>query len=458
MLRTQIFAMDDDSSQQILDWIDRHRITEVECLVPDIAGIPRGKILPVGKYIDSLKSKSLRLPQYIFGQTVTGTFHDSAVLPATDGDMMLTPHPHNCYLVPWYSEPTAQIIHDAFHLDGRDVAVAPRTVLKRVLALFSDRGWRPIIAPELEFFLVAQSDDPDHPLKTPVGRSGKAETGGQAFGIDAVNDFDPFFEDVYDHCEAMGLDIDTLSHETGAAQMEINFNHGDALALADQVLIFKRTVRQTALNHNIHATFMAKPIQYQPGSSMHLHCSVLNEADQSNIFSQPDGAESEMFRYALGGLQRYLAGGMAIMAPYVNSYRRLATTYNAPTNLAWGYDNRTVGLRVPLGDDNNRRIENRIPGADTNPYLCIALTLASIYLGIEQKLTPTKPMQKEQDGVFSLPRNLDVALDKLNRADEIRSLLGDDFVTVFSEVKRAEAEAFLDVISPWERQYLLLNV
>ena len=122
-----------------------------------------------------------------------------------------------------------------------------------------------------------QNSDPDYPLQTPAGRSGRAEKAKQAYGIDAVNDFDPFFEEVYDHCDAMGLDIDTLTHEGGAAQMEINFNHGDALKLADQAFLFKRTVRQTALNHDIHATFMAKPMQYQPGSSMHLHCSVIDK-------------------------------------------------------------------------------------------------------------------------------------------------------------------------------------
>ena len=210
----------------------------------------------------------------MFGQTVTGDYHDSVVLNAAVGDVVLKPDENAAYLVPWYSEPTAQIIHDAFYLDNTEVTVAPRSVLKRVIRALNDRGLSAIVAPELEFFLVSQSSDPDHPLKTPPGRSGRAETGKQAYGIDAVNDFDPFFEDVYDHCETMGLDIDTLVHEGGAAQMEINFNHGKALTLADQALIFKRTVRQTALNHHIHATFMAKPMQYQPGSSMHLHCSI----------------------------------------------------------------------------------------------------------------------------------------------------------------------------------------
>ena len=138
--------------------------------------------------------------------------------------MVLKPDENAAYLVPWYSEPTAQIIHDAYYLDDTEVTVAPRSVLKRVIGALNDKGLSAIVAPELEFFLVSQSSDPDYPLKTPPGRSGRAETGKQAYGIDAVNDFDPFFEDVYDHCGAMGLDIDTLVHEGGAAQMEINLS------------------------------------------------------------------------------------------------------------------------------------------------------------------------------------------------------------------------------------------
>ena len=445
-------------SDRLIEWLKEKQVTEVECLISDMAGIPRGKILPVNKYIDGLGGGGQRLPEYVFGQTVMGDYEDSEILHARVGDVLLKPDETAAFLVPWYKEPTAQIIHDAYYHDGSLVDVASRSVLKNVLSLFHDKGLQPVIAPELEFFLVAQNPDPDYPLRTPAGRSGRAEKAKQAYGIDAVNDFDPFFEDVYDHCDLMGLDIDTLTHEGGAAQMEINFNHGDALSLADQAFLFKRTVRQTALNHNIHATFMAKPMQYQPGSSMHLHCSVLDQETGKNIFAGPDGKELDSFHHAIGGLQRYLPDGMALMAPFVNSYRRLSLTYDAPRNVAWGYDNRTVGLRVPMGTSRSKRIENRIPGADANPYLAIAVTLACVWLGLEERKNGTKPVAKEQDKLFTLPRNLDAALDKLEKATPLQDVLGARFVALFGEVKRAEAEAFLDVISPWEREYLLLNV
>ncbi|MGB1709697.1 MAG: glutamine synthetase family protein, partial [Candidatus Puniceispirillaceae bacterium] len=389
---------------------------------------------------------------------VTGAYLDSEVLNEIGADVILRPDPDSCRLVPWYAEPTAQIIHDAYDHKGAIVPFSPRAVLKRVLGLFEDAGLAPVVAPELEFFLVEQSADANAPLVTPTGKSGRPEKARQAYGIDAVNEFDPLFEDIYDYCDVQKIDIDTLSHEAGAAQMEINFNHGAALELADQAFLFKRTVRQTALNHNVHATFMAKPMQEQPGSSMHLHLSVKETATGRNLFVGEDGSESEEFFHALAGMQRYLAGAMALMAPYVNSYRRHSLTEDSPTNLAWGMDNRTVGLRVPVGDPANRRIENRVPGADANPYLAIAASLAALWLGLQEKRRPTRPLKDSGEDLATLPRNLDIALDALEKASPLHDVLGEEFVKLFIEVKRGEADAFLEVISPWEREYLLLNV
>ena len=450
--------MSDMTHDIMAQWLKDQAITEVECLVSDIAGIPRGKILPVHKFSQAAAGQGLRLPEYVFGQSVTGAFLDSAVLNEIGKDVILRPDPATCRLVPWYTEPTAQIIHDAFDHDGSIVPFSPRAVLKRVLALFDSAGLRPIVAPELEFFLVQQSADANSPLATPSGRSGRAEKARQAYGIDAVNEFDPLFEDIYDHCEVQKIDIDTLSHEAGAAQMEINFNHGEALELADQTFLFKRTVRQTSLDHNVHATFMAKPMQEQPGSAMHLHVSVVDIESGRNLFVNEDSSESDQFYHALAGMQRYLVAAMPLMAPYVNSYRRQSNSEDSPTNLAWGMDNRTVGLRVPIGDAANRRIENRIPGADANPYLAMAATLAALWLGLQEQRRPTRQRKDSGEDLATLPRNLDIALDELERAKPLHEALGEDFVKLFIEVKRGEAEAFLEVISPWEREYLLLNV
>ena len=179
-------------------WLTDQAITEVECLVSDISGIPRGKILPLKKFISAQDTGGLRLPEYVFGQAVTGEYYDSDVLNEIGSDVVLIPDPNTCRLVPWYDEPTAQIIHDAVSQDGHLVPFTARAVLKRVLALFEDAGLEPVIAPELEFFLVKQSNDANSPLITPTGRSGRAEKAKQAYGIDAVNEFDPLFEEIYD--------------------------------------------------------------------------------------------------------------------------------------------------------------------------------------------------------------------------------------------------------------------
>ena len=440
-------------------WIKEHRITEVECMVPDIAGIPRGKILPASKYLAGIADRSLRLPESILIQTVTGTYAQERETDRRVSDVYLTPVAETVRPIPWYSEPAAEIIHDPYYFDGGPVDIAPRHVLRRVLNLYAERGWKPVVAPELEFFLVKVNEDPDYPLEPPIGRSGRPETARQAYGIDAVNEFDPLFEDIYDHCEAQRIDIDTLSHEAGAAQMEINFNHGDPMELADQAFLFKRTVRQTALNHKIYATFMAKPMQYEPGSSLHVHQSVHDVASGRNIFSDRDGQASDAFRHYIGGLRKYLPAAMPLLAPYVNSYRRLVPNSDAPINVHWGVDNRTTGLRVPVSEPASRRVENRVAGADANPYLAIAASLACGYLGMIEKIEPSRPVEGSAYKLpVGLPRHLEDGLRRLDRAKPLKEILGSRFVKVLTAIKEAENEAYLQVISPWEREFLLLNV
>ncbi len=443
----------------ISKWLKDRRVTEVECLVPDLSGVARGKILPTGKFRQSLKDGSLRLPESVFAQTVTGAFAPSDVIDPTEPDVILVPDAGSIRLVPWYEEPTALVINDCHYRDGGPVPFAPRQVLRRVLDAYAARGWRPVVAPELEFFLVARNVDPDYPLEPPLGRSGRPETGSQSYGIDAVNEFDPIFEEVYDFCEAQEIDIDTLIHEAGSAQVEINFNHGDALAMADQAFLFKRTVREAALRHEIYATFMAKPIERQPGSAMHIHQSVVDARTGRNLFSGKGGRNTKLFEAHIAGLQRYLPAAMPLVAPNVNSYRRLVPGLAAPINLHWGVENRTAGLRVPHGDGAARRVENRVPGADANPYLAIAASLACGYLGMVEGLRPTAPMQRSAYELkFALPRYLPDALAKLRASRELRALFGEDFVSLLLDVKEAELNGYQNVISAWEREHLLLNV
>ncbi len=445
---------------QIEDFLKEHRIDEVECLLPDMSGIARGKILPAERFVKGLATNALRIPEQIFIQTVTGDYplDDTVTDPATS-DVYLVPDPETIRLVPWYPEPTAQVICDAFYFDGTPVVISARGLLYRILALYDEQGWTPIVAPELEFFLVATNADPDYPLEPPVGRSGRRETGRQSYGVDAVNEFDPLFEDVYDFCEAQGIDIETLTHEAGAAQMEMNFNHGPPLALADQAFLFKRTVREAGLRHRIYATFMAKPMQGQPGSSMHIHQSVRDAKTGNNLFAQKNGKDSKLFHNHIAGLQKHLPTVMPILAPNVNSYRRLTPHSDAPINTHWGYDNRTVGLRVPHSEADDRRVENRIAGADANPYLALAASLACGYLGMTQRLKPRAPVEGSAYRLaHTLPRTLYDAISRFSSGRAIKELLGERFVEAVTLVRETELDAYQQVISSWEREHLLLNV
>ena len=441
----------------IQKWCKDHNISEVEALMPDMAGTARGKIMPMAKYCEDL---GMHLPEGLMLQTVTGDYpDDQSAVSETDGDMLLRADENTIRLVPWATEPTAQVIHDCFYPDGLPVGMAPRYVLRRVLDLYRGRGWQPVLAPELEFYLVKPSIDADNPLVPPIGRSGRAESGRQSYSIDAVNEYNPLIEDIYSFCEAQQIELDTLIHEAGAAQLEINLVHGDPMNLADQVFLFKRTVREAALRHNMHATFMAKPMEQEPGSATHMHQSVLDAATGRNVFVNDDGSHSALFGHHIAGLQRYLPAAMSILAPNVNSYRRITRFDSAPINVQWGYDNRTAGLRVPISDAKNTRIENRVAGADSNPYLAMAVSLACGYLGMTEGLEPTPPLTGSAYVLpYGLPRSLEESLRLLTQCEPLVEILGQRFVTAYNAVKECEYAAFLQVISSWEREFLLLNV
>ncbi|KUM05498.1 glutamine synthetase family protein [Chromobacterium subtsugae] len=445
-----------DSANAINQWLDEHHITEVECLIPDMTGLARGKIVPRHKYNPA---EGLRLPEAVLSMTVTGDYPDRDFTSVADPDMKLIPDASTLRPVPWNKEPTAQIIHDCYSFAGDAVDLAPRNVLKRILKLYEDKGWKAVIAPEMEFYLVEIQPDEDLPLRPPVGRTRRTEAGMQSFSIDAVNEYDDIFDVMYDWCEAQGLALDTLIHEMGTAQMEINLDHGDPLQLADQVFLFKRTVREVAIRNNMYATFMAKPMQGQPGSAMHMHQSVVDIASGRNIFSLQDGGPSPDFLHFIGGLQRYLPAAMPFFAPYVNSYRRLSRYTSAPINLSWGYDNRTCGLRVPHSGPEARRVENRLAGVDVNPYLAMAASLACGYLGMREGIQPSEPLTgSAYEQPHQLPRHLDDAIDMLLRCKPLAELFGEHFVETYAAIKEVEYREYFDVISPWERRFLLLHV
>ena len=438
-------------------YFDGHRLDEVECIISDLPGIARGKAVPASKFA---KQAYFHLPDSIFYQTITGDWGEAA---GEDGfierDMILKPDFSTASAAPWTGDWTLQVIHDAHDRDNNPIPFSPRNVLKRVVQLYHDRGWKPIVAPEMEFFLVAPNVDPAQEIKPMMGRSGRPAAARQAYSMTAVDEFGPVIDDIYDFAEHQGFEIDGITQEGGAGQLEINLRHGDPVKLADEVFYFKRLIREAALRHNCFATFMAKPIEDEPGSAMHIHHSIIDTETGQNIFSGPQGGETDAFYHFIAGLQNHLPAGLAVMAPYVNSYRRYVKDHAAPINLEWARDNRTTGIRIPLSGPEARRVENRIAGMDCNPYLGIALSLACGYLGLTQQKRPRRQCYGDAyDGDGDIPQVMGNALDLLDEATALHEVLGPEFARVYGIVKRAEYDEFLQVISPWEREHLLLNV
>ncbi len=451
-----------ETMNKIKDWLEKNNVKQVQCVVSDHTGVPRGKVLPVEMFINE---QGCRLAETILLQSVVGGYAAGDVLwslsDPRDVDMILKPDATACYVLPWEDEATAMIIHDSYTPSDKDVAFSPRNVLKKVIDLYHQQGWQAVVAPEMELYLTKTCADENQDLQVPAGKSGRIEAGRQSFSLDAISEFDPLMKDIYAWGHKQGLGLDVVVHEEGRGQFEFNFNHGDPLKLADQVFVFKRTVKAAAAKHGITATFMAKPISGEPGSAMHVHQSVVDFESGENIFAadSSDGF-SDLFKYYLGGLQKFTPQVMPMLAPNVNSYRRFSTGESVPVNLLWGVENRTVGLRVPNAPKQATRVENRIAGADSNPYLAIAATLLCGYIGMMEKVSPSAETTSRANGELSknLPLNIELAIEMMANSDTMKKYLGEEFVRGFTATRQADCDHYKKEISAWERRFLLTTV
>ena len=246
--------------------------------------------------------------------------------------------------------------------------------------------------------------------------------------MEALEEFEPVIGRIYDYAAAAGLPLDTLIHETGTAQLEINFLHGDALPLADQVLLFKRSTRQAA-QQGRHACDLHGQADRRTSRQLDASPHVgRRRGDGSKLFAGDDDADTEMFGHFIGGLQKYMPEVMPLFAPNVNSFRRIRPNHSAPANIEWSHDNRSCGLRVPAGGRAARRVENRLPGADANPYLAIAGSLLAGYLGVEEKLERSAEASgNAYSSKSTLPKTMEEALDRFAACEPVRALLGERF-------------------------------
>lgn len=428
-------------------------IDQIECVTPDLNGVPRGKVMTTEGF---LEGRRLQMARGVMLQCIMGGYPPARFYGSDDGDLALVAEPSQIHRLPWSEEGLALAICDANELDGRPSALSTRGQLKAVIARYAALGLAPVVATELEFFVFAPNTDPQQPFLPPMGKDGRRELGHSAFSVSSNNGLRPFFQEVYQCMAALGLPRDTFMHEMGVSQFEINLLHGDPLLLADQTFLFKHLLKEVALKHGLSVVCMAKPLAHTPGSSMHIHQSVVEIASGRNVFSDEQGQPTEAFYHFIGGQQACMADFTALFAPNVNSYQRLCHPYASPNNACWSEDNRAAGLRIPASAPVARRVENRLPGADANPYLAIAASLAAGLHGIEQRLQPAPAIQGEFEvpEPLSLPCTLHAALERLKRSALARELFGSEFIEGYIASKTLELTDFFNEITPWERRVL----
>lgn len=431
-------------------------VVEIECVTADLNGIPRGKVMTVEGF---LSGRRLQLARGVLLQCVMGGYPAPRFYGSDDGDLVLNAVPGQVHVLPWSKPPRALAICDADELTGQGSGLSTRNLLTRVVGRYRAKGLEPVVATELEFFIFHRNGDPHQPFQPPVGADGRRESGFSAFSVSSGNGLRPFFEDVYRCMDAVGIPRDTFMHEMGTSQFEINLIHGEPLLIADQTFLFKHLLREVALQHGLLAVCMAKPLAHTAGSSMHIHQSVVDTQGR-NIFTAEDGEATPAFYQFIAGLQACLADFTLLFAPNINSFQRLCNPYASPNNACWSYDNRSAGLRIPASGPEARRVENRLPGADANPYLALAASLAAGLHGLERQLQPSEPVigEVEAPPELLLPDSLQEALRRLRGSRQAREVFGEEFIDGYLACKALELDDFLGEITPWERRVLATQI
>jgi len=373
-------------------WLDDHpEIRTVRIAVADVNGQPRGKRVPVANARKALDDGA-RMPLSALNVDVWGDdIEDSPLVFATgDADGVLRHTERGLVPMPWLGAPSALLHMWMFEENGRPFAGDPRQALARVLERYRARGWRPVVAMEMEFYLVDDgSERPEPPINPYSGRQMQAR---DVLSLNGLDIFDAYFTELYEACEAMDIPADSAISESGLGQFEINLLHSDdAMKAADDAWLFKTAVKGLARKHEMAATFMAKPYAEHSGNGLHVHFSVLDETG-ANIFDDGTARGSALMHRAVAGCLSAMQDSTLLFAPHMNSYRRVTPGSHAPTGVCWAYENRTAAIRIPGGDPRARRIEHRVAGGDTNPYLVLAAVLGAALSGIEDAAEPPAPI------------------------------------------------------------------
>ncbi|MCB1399895.1 MAG: glutamine synthetase [Rhodobacteraceae bacterium] len=441
-----------------MDWLKEHpEVRTIRVAAADLNGVARGKRVPA-RFAAKIFTEGTRFPFSVMNLDIWGEDIEESPLVFETGDVdgLLMPTERGFLPMPWLEAPTALLPIWMFHMDGRPYDGDPRQALARVIERYTARGLTPVVATELEFFLI---DDSGKTLRVPPSpRSGKRRTGGETLSLRALDAFDKFFSALYDACEEMDIPADTAISEAGPGQFEINLMHqGDALKAADDAWLFKMLVKGLARSHGFAASFMAKPYDLWSGNGMHSHFSVL-DADGRNIFDDGSEKGSDRLRHAVAGCLAALPGSTLVFAPHENSYDRLVPNAHAPTGIGWAYENRTAALRIPASGPAARRIEHRVAGGDVNPYLMIAAILGAALIGLEDRMEPPAPIVGNAyvQGLPQLPETWAAAIDRFADCPLIRRIFCDEIAENYLMTKRQELH-YMAELSDDEQTELYLD-
>ena len=461
--RTHTIMLDPTAIKEAEAFLAKHPdLTGVDCFVCDTNGVPRGKRIDKDSLLKAYKS-GIALPGSIFSLDITGDCIEEAGLgfDIGDADQMCWPIPGTLKISPWQKRTMAQLQITMVDPKNKPFFADPRAVLSGVLDKFKDFKLTPVIAVELEFYIIDRKRINTYTPQPPISPfTGLREESTQVYAIQDLDDFDELLEDLADAIELQDLPADTAVAEYAPGQYETNLEHRpDALRACDDAFLLKRLIKGVTLNHGFEATFMAKPYDDRAGSGMHIHVSLVDE-NGHNVFSTEDGSVNNKLKHALGGLMDIMKESMAIFAPNANSYRRFRNNSFVPNCPAWGVNNRSVSLRIPAGANDAMRLEHRVAGADANPYLAVASVLAGIHHGLTNGLDcgPETIGNAYAQHKRSLPNVWSHALDLFERGETLPNYLGKDFCRVYLACKRAENNEFNFHVSPLEYQWYLRTV
>ena len=419
-------------------------IGAVQVFLTDLCGVARGKNIR-REELEAIYRHGRNVAGSILGHDITGEDVDATglVWDTGDADLLCRPVAGTLVPAPWLAAPTAQLMLSMYTSAGAPADADPRHALARAEQRLQALGLQPVLACEIEFYLLRA--DAEGRLQPAGGGRGSERAKIEAYSLTRLDDLAPLFDAIYRGAAAQGLPVGTLMSEYAPGQFEITLAHrADALRAVDEAILFKRLVRGVAAQHGCIATFMAKPFSERAGSGLHLHLSLADAAGR-NLCAAEDPAGSELLRHAIGGLKASMADALAVFAPNGNSYRRFQSQSYAPTAPIWGINNRSVSLRVPGGPPDSRHVEHRIAGADANLYLAAAAVLAGAEQGIRERLDPGAPVSGNgyaQAGERVLPATWQEALERAGRSGFLARALGAETARMFLAVKAQECRKF----------------